>query len=78
MLTDSPPQRFAAFLERDWCWYWEMFRFLKGRSRSISLADYSAEKAFVDKVPHQFLVGEADKNPAAASSGKRRRPRRAA
>jgi predicted nucleotidyltransferase len=72
----SKGQRFVSFLERDWCWYRETFRFLKGRSRSISLADYNAEKAFVDNVPHRFLVGEVDKIPAGASPAKRRRPRR--
>jgi predicted nucleotidyltransferase/predicted transcriptional regulator len=72
----SQGQHFVSFFERDWCWYRETFRFLKGRSRSISLADYKAEKAFVDKVPHQFLVGEADKNPAPVLPAKRRLPRR--
>jgi predicted nucleotidyltransferase len=28
----SKGQLFANFLERDWCWYRETFRFLKGRS----------------------------------------------
>ena len=69
-------QRFASFLERAAWWHRETFRFLKGRSRSISLADYQAEKAFVDKVPHRFLIGEVDKNPAPAPSPKRRRTRR--
>jgi predicted nucleotidyltransferase len=69
-------QRFVSFLERAACSYRETFRFLKGRSRSIALADYGAEKAFVDKVPHKFLVGQADKNPVTVPSVKRRRTRR--
>jgi len=72
----SKGQQFVSFLERDWCWYRETFRFLKGRSRSISLADYKAERSFVDKVPHRFLVGEADKDPADAPPAKIRRLRR--
>ena len=39
--------RFRNFLEREGCWYWEIFRFLKGQSRVIALADYSVEKTFV-------------------------------
>jgi hypothetical protein len=66
-------QRFSSFLEREACWYRETFRFLKGRSRSIALADYAAEKAFVDKVPHQILV--EDNIPPAAPPAKSRRPR---
>lgn len=68
--------RFSNFLERELYWHREAFHFLKGRSRSIALVDYNEEKAFVDKVPHQFLVGESDKKPATASTVKRRGPRR--
>ena len=49
--------RFRNFLEREGCWYWEIFGFLKGRSRVIALADYAAEKSFVLKVPHRVLFG---------------------
>jgi predicted nucleotidyltransferase len=67
---------FGGFLEREFYWHRETFRFLKGRSRSIALVDYKAEKAFVDKVPHRFLLGEADRHPAPAPSAKRGRSRR--
>jgi hypothetical protein len=52
--------RFRNFLERDGCWYWEVFRFLKGQSRVIALADYSVEKTFVLTVPHRFLIGQPE------------------
>ena len=52
--------RFRNFLEREGCWYWEIFRFLKGRSRVIALADYSVEKTFVLTVPHRFLIGQPE------------------
>jgi predicted nucleotidyltransferase len=39
--------RFRNFVEQEGCWYWEVFGFLKGRSRVIALADYAAEKTFV-------------------------------
>jgi len=72
-------KRFGNFLERQMCWYWETFRFLKGRSRSIALADYKAEKSFVDGVPHQVLLESAEEAPAPASklTVTRRRLRRA-
>jgi len=53
-------QRFRNFLEQEGCWYWEVFGFLKGRSRVISLADYVAEKTFVLAVPHRFLIGQPE------------------
>jgi predicted nucleotidyltransferase len=72
---------FRNVLEWEDCWYWEAFRFLKGRSRVIALADFNAEKTFVLAVPHRFLIGEPDhvavqvppttREPAA----RRRRPR---
>jgi predicted nucleotidyltransferase len=48
------------FVEQEGCWYWEIFRFLKGQSRIIALADYAVEKALVLAVPHQFLVGQPE------------------
>jgi hypothetical protein len=51
---------FRNVLEWESCWHGEAFRFLKGRSRVIALADFSAEKAFVLAVPHRFLIGEPD------------------
>src|ERR1700688_892749 len=50
--------RFRNLIEQEACWYWEVFGFLKGRSRVIALADYAAEKTFVLAVPHPFLIGE--------------------
>ena len=52
--------RFRNFLEREGCWYWEIFGFLKGQSRVIALADYSLEKTFVLTVPHRFLIGQPE------------------
>jgi predicted nucleotidyltransferase len=49
-------RRFSQFLDRELWWRTETFRFLKGRSRSISLADYHTEKEFVDRVPHKILL----------------------
>jgi len=73
--------RFRSFLEREGCWYWEIFGFLKGQSRVITLADYSVEKPLVLTVPHRFLIGEpeqiaiqsAPRTPKAAA--RQRRPR---
>ena len=53
--------RFRNFLEQEGCWYWQVFGFLKGRSRVIALADYSVEKTFVLKVPHRFLMGQPER-----------------
>ena len=52
--------QFPNFVEQEGCWYWEIFRFLKGQSRVIALADYAVEKALVPAVPHQFLVGQPE------------------
>jgi predicted nucleotidyltransferase len=73
--------RFRNFMEREGFWYWEVFGYLKGRSRVIALADYVAEKAFLLTVPHRFLVGQPEKLtvPSAASTPgltkRKRRPR---
>jgi predicted nucleotidyltransferase len=53
-------RRFRNFLEWESCWYWETFRFLKGRSRVIALADYETQKAFVLAAPHRILIGEPE------------------
>lgn len=53
-------QRFRNFVEQEGCRYWEVFGFLKGRSRVISLADYKAEKTLVLAVPHRFLIGQPE------------------
>jgi predicted nucleotidyltransferase len=39
------------WIEIQYWWHLEAFRFLKSRSRAISLIDYTAEKKFVDSVP---------------------------
>jgi hypothetical protein len=51
---------FRNFLEWEGSWYFEAFRYLKGRRRVISLADYSVEKTFVLAVPHRFLIGDPE------------------
>ena len=61
------------FLEWEACWYLESFRYLKGRSRVISLAHYSVEKTFVLAAPHRFLIGEAEQ--IAAPNAPRPAPR---
>ena len=48
-------------------WYREVFRFLKSRSRVLSLADYAAEKSFVLKVPHRMLLGDDEPAPVEAT-----------
>jgi predicted nucleotidyltransferase len=73
--------RFGNFLEREGCWYWEVFGFLKCRSRVIALADYSVEKTFVLTVPHRFLIGQPERlgvqsaSSPPESGARKRRPR---
>jgi predicted nucleotidyltransferase len=71
--------RFRGILEVAACWQIETFRFLKGGSRVISLADYRAEKRFVLAVPHRFLLGDPEVLQAEVSPAKplksSRRPR---
>jgi len=66
--------RFRNFLEQEGCWYWEVFGFLKGRSRVVALADYATEKTFVLTVPHRVLLGDADTTLSAPIPGKPQRP----
>ena len=71
-------RRFRNFLEWEFCWHWEAFRYLKGRSRVIALADYNAEKTFVLAVPHRFLIGEPEQIAVPAPprpAARKRRPR---
>jgi len=74
-------RRLRNFLEWEICGHLETFRFLKGRSRVIALAEYSIEKALVLTVPHRFLIGEpepmaVDSKPARTQPAVRnRRPR---
>jgi predicted nucleotidyltransferase len=53
--SEQNGRRFNQMLDRESWWQMETFRFLKSRSRSISLVDYQIEKAFVDRVPHKVL-----------------------
>jgi predicted nucleotidyltransferase len=60
------------------CWHLDVLRFLKGRSRAISLADYNMEKRLVLAVPHRMLVGDDEPAPTSADDApipRRRRPR---
>jgi predicted nucleotidyltransferase len=69
---------FRNFLEWETCWYLEAFRYLKGRSRVISLAHYSVEKTLVLAVPNRFLIGEPEQIVAPTTSRpapRQRRPR---
>jgi len=74
-------KRFGNFIEEQFCWYLEAFRFLKGRSRVISLADYNVEKSLVLAVPHRMLLGEQEELPPEPApktpqpAARRRRPR---
>ncbi len=53
--------RFRNWLEAEYWWHVEAFRFLKGQSRGISLIDYKAEQASVDKVPHKVLFSSVNR-----------------
>ena len=64
---------FRNSLEWAAVWYLEAFRYLKGGSRAISLADYRVEKTFVLAAPHRFLIGEAEQ--IAAPNAPRPAPR---
>ena len=66
--------RFRNVVEMAGCWHLEVFRFLKGRSRVIALADYAAEKSFVLAVPHRFLLGKPESNPAQNPPSTRKLP----
>ena len=70
--------RFRRTLDRESWWQMETFRYLKGRSRSISLVDYQTEKEFVDQVPHKvlFAAPEARAKPAKESPTQVHRSRR--
>ena len=70
--------RFRPTLDRESWWQMETFRYLKGRSRSISLVDYQTEKEFVDQVPHKvlFAAPEARAKPAKEPPTQVRRTKR--
>jgi predicted nucleotidyltransferase len=67
------------WLEIEYWWHLEAFRFLKSRSRAISLIDYTAEKEFMDRVPHLVLLsavtGVAESRNDMSKSPLRRRRR---
>ena len=70
--------RFHHTIEYAACWHLEVFRFLKSRSRAISLADYSIEKRIVLAVPHRMLLGDDESAPTSSADAKLpslRRPR---
>ncbi|MGA8596499.1 MAG: hypothetical protein WB676_17455 [Bryobacteraceae bacterium] len=50
-------RRISGLLSRSFWWRLEVLRFLKGRSRSISLHDYDFESRLIDAVPHRWLLG---------------------
>jgi predicted nucleotidyltransferase len=68
--------RFRNVVEMAGCWHLEVFRFLKGRSRVIALADYAAEKSFVLAVPHRFLFGNPEPTAAQNPPSTRKPPAR--
>ena len=63
---------FRRIVDIHFYWYREVFRFLKSRSRVISLADYAAEKSLILNVPHRMLLG--DDEPAPIEPGPERKP----
>ena len=66
--------RFRNVVEMAGCWQLEVFRFLKGGSRVLALADYAAEKSFVLAVPHRFLLGKPEPNAAQNPPSTPKRP----
>ena len=57
---------FRHTIEYAACWHLEVFRFLKGGSRAISLADYNVEKRLVLAVRHRMLLGDDEPVPISA------------
>jgi hypothetical protein len=49
---------FRGLLGLQLCWYWEVFTYLKGKSRVISLVDLRREGEIVWAAPHQILFRE--------------------
>jgi len=60
---ETQGHRLRNFVEREGCWYWEVFRFLKGQDRVLALADYAVEKVLVVTVPHRVLLGRSERTP---------------
>ena len=67
---------FRGFLDRQLFWYWEVFRYLKGGTRVISLADLKAEGGFVLAKPHRILYADGAWQPCAPPRTKVARRRR--
>ncbi len=58
-MYDREISHFRGFLEREGWWHTEAFRFLKGRSRAISLHNSGVEKELIDAVPHEVICPES-------------------
>jgi predicted nucleotidyltransferase len=54
---------FRNEFEMLFCWRFEIWRFLKGRSRGLSLHDYQVEKSLVLTAPHRVLIGDDEPRP---------------
>ena len=54
---------FRNEFEMLFCWRFEIWRFLKGRSRGLSLHDHQVEKSLVLTVPHRVLIGDDEPPP---------------
>src|SRR4029077_15774749 len=50
--------RFRNFVEREGCWYWEIFTFLKGKSRVGGPKTPSARLPFLRKQSRRRLPGK--------------------
>ena len=76
---ESQGRKIGGLLERSFWWRLEVLRFLKGRSRAISLHDYDFENQFIDEVPHRWLLGglprkQTPSPPVSPTEAKKRRP----
>jgi hypothetical protein len=60
-MLESLGRRIDGFMRREGWWRSEVFRFLKGRRRALSLHDYSTEKELIDSVPHEEIPIPAQK-----------------
>ena len=62
----NPGHRLPGLFARQTWWRRAVLRFLKARSRAISLHDYAYEKELIDAAPHKVIFPDA----------RRRRPRK--
>jgi predicted nucleotidyltransferase len=67
--------RFRTFLEVQFYWYYEAFRYLKGGSRVIALADLRSEGELILAVPHRVILGNPSCKPQQPAP-QQARPRR--